>query len=283
MSNLNAVNSNFSKLICIVTSFLVLCIWTTPARAFTSCVVADPSDTTLNVRDGPRGKVINRLKNGRIVLMLANRFGAKGKLWAHVGGAYRGRWREWGWVFEAHLKCSNPEALEATGSRVEKVRHEDLAANGIGWNESLAVKCPYQGEGHTISFSPGFVASYKQRGFSLKTMCIGLASEELNFDPEDGTPVPQYKIIGEAGTPGLYPFFLPRCYRSIKIMAGNNTAWTRWRPTGCSLKYHPVTGHRLQQSGDVVLSTGGEAGDGNDEVDGDTTVTDARLRALLQR
>ena len=39
-----------------------------PARA-EMCRIADPTDTSLNVRDTPGGKVINKLRNGRKVFI----------------------------------------------------------------------------------------------------------------------------------------------------------------------------------------------------------------------
>lgn len=262
---------------------LVAGIWASPASATVPCLIADPNDTTLNVRDGPRGKVINRLKNGRTVFHLGIEFDARGKPWAKVGGMYKGRWRNWGWVFEASLKCSTSEAYEASGSRVEKVNVHDLAAQGIGWAQNLGVQCPYQGEGQTISLSPDLAAHYKQRGFSLTAMCLGLASERVNFDPSTGASIPQYEIVGETGAFGRFPFFLPDCYRKVRVLAGRNSGWVRWRPDGCDLRYDPITGARLQHSGDVLVTTGGEAGDANQEASGESSVTNARLRALLRR
>lgn len=283
---MKAVNtSKLGLALCGQLAFVLLAVWlwASPASATASCLVADPADPTLNVRDAPRGKVINRLKNGRNVFILENRLDARNKLWAKVGGAYRGTWREWGWVFQAHLKCSIDGALESRTGRVEKVHTRDLAANGIGWFVNLGVACPYQGEGHTLSFAPDFVSQYTKQGFSLTAMCLGLASEGVNYDPEDGTPIAQYEPVGEDGISGRYPFFLPRCFRSVRILAGQNTAWVRWKPDGCTLTYHPVTGKRLRNSGDVVVTTGAEAGDASPEPDADTSVTNARLRALLRR
>ncbi len=266
-----------------VFAVVVSCLWAAPAQATTSCVVADPKDPSLNVRDAPRGKLINRLKNGRTVFILENRHDARNKLWAKVAGGYRGRWREWGWVFQDYLNCTLSEDLESRRSQVEKVHTRDLAANGIGWFVKLGVACPYQGEGHTLSFLPEFVSQYEQKGFSLTAMCLGLASEGVNYDPETGNPIPQYEAVGPDGIAGRYPFFLPRCYRSVRILAGQDTAWVRWTPDACTLAFHPVTGKRLRASGDVVLTTGAEAGDASPEPDADSTVTDARLRALLGR
>lgn len=283
MNLLGISGANGGRAIGCVLAGLVACIWAPAAHATVPCLIADPNDTTLNVRDGPRGKVINRLKNGRTVFHLGIKLDARGKSWARVGGVYKGQWRNWGWVFEASLKCSTSEAYEASGSRVEKVNVHDLAAQGIGWAENLGEECPYQGEGQTISLSPDLASHYKRRGFSLTAMCLGLASEWVNFDPSTGVSIPQYEIVGETGAYGRFPFFLPSCYRKVRVLAGRNTAWVRWRPDGCTLRFDPLTGVRLQNAGDVLVTTGGEAGDANQEASGESSVTDARLRALLRR
>jgi hypothetical protein len=68
-------------------------------------VVTDPTGTPLNVRAYPNGPVINRLRNGRVVYILALAPDARGRSWAHVGGYYKGRWRDWGWVFREFISC----------------------------------------------------------------------------------------------------------------------------------------------------------------------------------
>jgi hypothetical protein len=71
---------------------------------------------------------------------------------------------------------------------VEIMRREDLRKEGIAWGhvKSLPVGCPYQGEAETLSFSHAIVESYKRRGFTLKAMCVTLASGQVRFDPERG-------------------------------------------------------------------------------------------------
>ena len=66
-----------------------------------SCVISDPTDRALNVRETPNGRIINRLKNGRTVEIVQFQNDAKGRPWGYATGYYEGDFRNWGWVFMA--------------------------------------------------------------------------------------------------------------------------------------------------------------------------------------
>ncbi|MAU98906.1 MAG: hypothetical protein CMP81_23995 [Fulvimarina sp.] len=70
-----------------------------------SCVVADPSDTPLNVRASPgnTGKVIGRLGDGHVVFVLREYPG--GRPWAYVADDRGGGMRELGWVYRPYIRC----------------------------------------------------------------------------------------------------------------------------------------------------------------------------------
>lgn len=76
-----------------------------------SCVVSDPTDRALNVRETPNGRVINRLKNGRTVEITQFENDAKGRPWGYATGYYEGRFRNWGWVFMAAVACNGEQEL----------------------------------------------------------------------------------------------------------------------------------------------------------------------------
>jgi len=172
-------------------------------------------------------------------------------------------------------------ATAQAASDGEHVRQDDLRRSGIAWNDvaSLPVKCPYQGEGWTISFSDEFYESYKRRGFSLKAMCLSLGSEDVKFDPETGERLECYSLIGwESG--GCFPFYVSDCFRSVKVLSGDGTAEQVWRPTGCTVRFDPKTGKAV--NGSVVkLFTGGDAGDAPDQSQAGSSVSSARLGKLL--
>lgn len=69
------------------------------------CFISDSEDTALNVRDTPNGKIINRLKNGREIIIKAVRHDKKGRPWGYAIGYYKGKLRNWGWVFTASINC----------------------------------------------------------------------------------------------------------------------------------------------------------------------------------
>jgi hypothetical protein len=162
------------------------------------------------------------------------------------------------------------------------MREEDLRRGSIAWTdvEDLPVKCPYQGEGQTISFSNTFVERYRG-GVKLKAMCVALASADVRFDPKNGKRIKQYTLPGMM-LPFTYPFYLTDCFRVVQIISGNESANTRWRPMGCTPRYDPATGRRVEGQKSIVLFTGGEAGgapDPNDKTS--STVSSARLSDML--
>ena len=75
----------------------------TPAIA--ECIVLAPYDSAENIRLSPNGRVINRLRNGRVVHVEHTRYDYQGRPWAYVEGAYQGRWRRWGYIFTESLRC----------------------------------------------------------------------------------------------------------------------------------------------------------------------------------
>jgi hypothetical protein len=68
------------------------------------CRVMDPTGTSLNVRVTPGGRVINRLRNGRIVYVRRTAY-RHGRPWVYVSGRYHGHWRNWGWVYREFVSC----------------------------------------------------------------------------------------------------------------------------------------------------------------------------------
>ncbi|WP_353930546.1 SH3 domain-containing protein [Okeanomitos corallinicola TIOX110] len=77
------------------------------AKAEEVCKVTDPTDTPLNVRETPNGKIINQLKNGKEVYILEIAHDNKGISWAKISGYHNGKYRVWGWVFREFISCYN--------------------------------------------------------------------------------------------------------------------------------------------------------------------------------
>ena len=65
------------------------------------CTVQDPTNTDLNVRDGPNGKVLMTLRDGQEVEIVDHRE-AGGQRWARVA---KFEYMEPGWVFARYVTC----------------------------------------------------------------------------------------------------------------------------------------------------------------------------------
>lgn len=77
--------------------------FSSPALAETeTCIVADPTGTTLNVRKSPNGKVIGSIQNNKTVKILGLSIDKKGRSWAKV----RGNAGSTGWILRDFVTCS---------------------------------------------------------------------------------------------------------------------------------------------------------------------------------
>ena len=86
-------------------AFLVANIGFSVSAQSQICMVFDPADTGVNVRLTPNGVLINRLRNGRAVVINEIGYDTQRRPWARVSGYYQGQWRRWGWVFTDLVRC----------------------------------------------------------------------------------------------------------------------------------------------------------------------------------
>lgn len=70
-----------------------------PKPTVTRCIVADPTDTPTNVRDGPNGNILTTLNDGASVVISRIDRDSRGRPWAKVYGDAEG------WVFRKFLRC----------------------------------------------------------------------------------------------------------------------------------------------------------------------------------
>lgn len=98
----------------LVVLFFLLSFYGINKSYASSCIIADPQDTALNVRATPNGKVINRLRNGRIVEITRSKNDAKGRPWGYAEGLYNGKYRKWGWVFMAAVDCQGNRSVKVS-------------------------------------------------------------------------------------------------------------------------------------------------------------------------
>jgi hypothetical protein len=89
---------------------MVLVMMAAPALACGGppiCTVKDPTDTPLNVRQAPKGKVLTRLKDGQKVEVIDHEK-VGGQRWARIGRFIEGEMQseiDGGWVFANYLRC----------------------------------------------------------------------------------------------------------------------------------------------------------------------------------
>lgn len=105
------------------------------ASAKEVCKVADPTGATLNVRDTPNGKVINALKNGRVIEILDSGSDAQKRSWVKVGGSYQGKYRVWGWVIYQSIKCERELFIPSNSTL-----HSPVKSKGAGIRAELQGK-----------------------------------------------------------------------------------------------------------------------------------------------
>ena len=244
------------------------------------CQISDPQDPTLNVRDSPGGSVINRLKNERVVRVDRTATDTKGRIWAEAGGIYHGNYRIWGWVFGSFLRCIDTNKFPRERISVRALQMAGIVPEGLWKTRRFPVCEGIVPNGWGVTISNELFKYYRNRGFSMMSMCIALGSDGVYFDPETGRRLNLYEIQGDTFR-SLHPLWLPDCYRQIKVIAEGGYL-IGWRPTGCTLRYHPSTGLPIRNPELVELSAGGEAGPGMDEDNrSSSTLTQDRLQTLL--
>ena len=177
---------------------------------------------------------------------------------------------------------SELNCIDTDRFRREKVPISALKAAGIVPQtamdtKALAIDCDEIPNGWGVSISNELFAEYKDRGFSRTAVCLALGSSDVNFDPATGKPLNLYELDDSAG---LRPLWVPDCYREVSIVSRGGYL-IGWRPTGCTVRYHPSTGLRIDDPSVVELAAGGEAGGAADEDNQTSTVSRDRLKALV--
>lgn len=226
------------------------------AAEATRCLIADPTDRALNVRDAPGGKVINRLRNGREVEIQELGYDDKARPWARVSGHYKGQWRNWGWVFHRYLDCRSPAdevPVQTQGYPLVFTRAEDVKQLGFVLADygpdgqsvaHFANRCHYYGDGgNDISISAEMLRVYEGRGFTLSSLCMAMVSGIL-FDPETGTRLPSYLVVDEKSLREMG--FAEAGVLSEELPIDVPACFARGLPlSDCAFNYHPRTGVKL--------------------------------------
>lgn len=251
--------------------------WAGSAQAEVLCHISDPQDPTLNVRETPGGKVVNELKNGRVVRENERKRDPAGRTWSYVQSSHKGEWRNWGWVFSERIKCVDTDRFPREKVPFAALKQAGILPQTAPRSESLAVRCDEVPNGWGVSISSELFAAYRRRGFSRAAVCLALGSSNVNFDPETGKRLHLYEVDDIAG---LRPLWVPDCYREVTIV-GRGGYLIGWRPTGCTVRYHPSTGMKIEDPSTIELTAGGEAGGAADEDNRTSTISRDRLKALV--
>jgi hypothetical protein len=144
-----------------------------------------------------------------------------------------------------------------------KLRQLGIAVSFSTQEPPLKNKCYSYGEGgHIISTSDEFYDRFKQRGFSVEAMCLGLVSN-THYDPETGRRLPTYilvyreqfkenmrrygKVVDLGVVSDELPFDLPDCFKN-----GNPY-------TDCRFRFGRVTGKTLTAAQTVAYKRLGAA------------------------
>jgi hypothetical protein len=243
------------------------------------CQVSDLHDPTLNVRDTPGGTVVNRLQNERIVQLDETKADTAGRKWAHVEGDYHGEFRDWGWVLRDSLRCVDSDQFPRERVSVGALARAGILSQHARRSGKQAISCDVVPNGWGVDISNELYEAYRRRGFSKTAVCLALGGDDVFFDPATGQRLNLYELPGALNGPR--PIWLPDCYRQIQIVGTMSMARIFWRPTGCTVQYHPSTGLPVSKPEFVELSSGGEAGGGLDEDNQSSTVSEDRLQGLV--
>lgn len=73
------------------------------AAAKERCRVTDPTGTPLNVRTGPNGKIVGKVRNGKLVTTLEYTSDRSGRPWVYVAD-YKSE-EPIGWVYREFVSC----------------------------------------------------------------------------------------------------------------------------------------------------------------------------------
>jgi hypothetical protein len=110
----------------------LLALVCTPALAVApDCVIADPTDTPLNLRRSPNGTILGALHNDTGVVIL-NTVLVNGKKWAHILALTT--ITQEGWVFSNYLDCSQAEQQQ---EQIPLPRSRPPEAPQEGWDRVI--------------------------------------------------------------------------------------------------------------------------------------------------
>ncbi len=208
------------------------------------CIIADPNDSSLNVRDRPNGKVVNRLRNGRKISVVRTKNDSRGRPWGYAVGKYQGRNRNWGWVFMQLVECGGGQSKRVAGGdemdrrikdfwRAEKILRDRGFSNAarisvlqsVVFDQFSATEVAYKGRGQQwFKITERLLKEYKQRYGAEAGVVV-----YTEYSPDTGRRIQRKSFADMAKN-------VSRCFK-------RNRPWS-----DCKLNYHPVDGCFLTRS-----------------------------------
>ncbi|MDD9892594.1 MAG: hypothetical protein OXT49_03650 [Gammaproteobacteria bacterium] len=273
------MNNSLTKTLLMAVSLASLFL-SAPAAA-EMCLAANPKASAIEVRNGPDGKLLGKLPNGTKVYKRALDWGMSGPA-ALIAGEYQGQWRDFGFVAEGHINCSNSDdstVFPLVFSSAKDLRELGIALSGFGAEQPKPFpnQCFYYGDGgYSMSLSQEMVDRYKALGVNQETLCFVFRVGGLRFDPESGERLPTYmladtqtlerygpEMIEPSTLSGELPLHVPPCFRKGQV---KEIMFGREMQHSCEFKYDPWTGVPLSPvemayyKENVRLEISGEAG-----------------------
>jgi hypothetical protein len=248
------------------------------------CVVKGPANSTLPVYGGTevdKAMVVARVPPGSL-FYTTNRipYEVQPGVFAVHKFDGNGDFAEIGYMKAKHLDCDGSGATAEYPFIIRNGRELSRAFGLVGDHEQERKvrheknRCFWKGEADLdLSVSDEFFSPYREKGFSLKTLCLSLkAGDQIRFDPETGARMPTYARL-KVPFNEEYLLIAPSCLARGEFVESkpDDVAFAKLSPIGCRVNFHPWSGRRLS---DAIAETftklfelfvGGEAGGVNED------------------
>jgi uncharacterized protein YraI len=185
----------------------------------TYSVIGVSKGDVLNIRaePGPSAKVVGSIPpNGSSIIPLGSSAELPNATWLlidYLGSA--------GWVDSKFLRKADEGVSRAVLGKVFNavgigMRFVDQAAQTASYSKQFTNKCPYKIDridpSVELSFSDEMLGNYRERGFTLKTLCLATTTF-MTFDVQSGIVLPNVRLFNDGGQAAI-PLNIPDCFRN---------------------------------------------------------------------
>jgi hypothetical protein len=200
-------------LIVLASTFDVLSCLPTSAQSYTVFNVAKNDKLIIRAEPDSRSAVWGSIPpDGKSIIALGSEAKLQGATWLLID--YLGTV---GWVNNRFLKATNQRVPRQVLGKVLNaagigIRFSDDQTPATAYSKQYTNKCTYKSQSHEpvdLTVSDEFLEHYRERGFTLKTVCLALATLMIR-DVETGVllPIVNYAIYG------VIPLNIPDCFRN---------------------------------------------------------------------